>query len=168
MVVAPRRRRRRRRAPCRAAAPHFVARAILRSLLGSWTLERRLDSRLPSHPSGRFRGTAQFLLRDRTPDGLAGGDDGDRRGNGAGAEYLYVEDGDFTADGGLSFRATRRYVWRYDEARDALSVWFARPDDARRADYLFHELEFRQPNDRARGWSARAAHDCVADNYDVD
>ncbi|RYP08635.1 hypothetical protein DL764_001763 [Monosporascus ibericus] len=120
----------------------FVARAVFRSLLGEWSLERDIVSRLPSHPSGRFVGTARFLLRAGTADGRPGTDpDAD-----LGLEYLYVEDGEFSASNGMRFRATRRYVYRYDEARDRLSVWFARPDDPARADYLFHELDFVVPS----------------------
>ncbi|KAI1496206.1 hypothetical protein F5X99DRAFT_83493 [Biscogniauxia marginata] len=179
-------------------AGRFVAGAVFRSLLGTWRLEREIHSRLPSHPSGRFVGTARFLLREGTADGREGqqrrastsGDDGgdgdgDDKGEGRdldrdrGLEYLYVEDGEFTALGGLSFRATRRYVWRYDEARDRLGVWFARTDDAARADYLFHEVEFivdpPQEDEEEKsgrdgsgvGWQARASHLCVEDLYDV-
>lgn len=149
----------------------FVAQAVFRSLLGEWKLERDLVSKLPSHPSGRFVGTAQFLLREGTADGRHVPEGGD-----LGMEYLYVEDGEFTASNGMAFRATRRYVWRYDEARDVLSVWFARTDDAARADYLFHDVEFLVPdphndddNDNAagRGWRAKASHLCIEDLYDV-
>ena len=145
----------------------FVAQAVFRSLLGEWKLERDLVSKLPSHPSGRFIGTAKFLLREGTADGRHVPEGGD-----LGMEYLYVEDGEFTASNGMAFRATRRYVWRYDEARDVLSVWFARTDDPTRADYLFHDVEFLVPdaNDDAaagRGWQAKASHLCIEDLYDV-
>lgn len=167
------------------AGARFVARAVFRSLLGEWKLERDLVSVLPSHPSGHFSGTARFLLRDGTRDGREGVFDaaaGEERGSGAdwaGMEYLYIEEGDFTAANGLSFRATRRYVWRYDEGRDTLSVWFVRTDDPLRADYLFHEVEFRVPSQEEaesgggdsgegkKGWEATAGHLCVEDFYDV-
>ncbi|RYP64137.1 hypothetical protein DL771_008917 [Monosporascus sp. 5C6A] len=130
----------------------FVARAVFRSLLGEWSLERDIVSRLPSHPSGRFVGTARFLPRAGTADGRRGTDpDAD-----LGLEYLYVEDGEFSASNGMRFRATRRYVYRYDEARDRLSVWFARPDDPARVDYLFHELDFVVPSSEAAGPGAMA------------
>ncbi|ORY57458.1 uncharacterized protein BCR38DRAFT_413857 [Pseudomassariella vexata] len=141
----------------------FVAHAVFRSLLGEWRLERDLSSRLPSHPSGRFVGTAKFLLREGTTDGREVPEDGD-----LGMEYLYIEDGDFTASNGMTFRATRRYVWRYDETRDVLSVWFAKTDDNMRADYLFHELEFIVPTENdGKGWKAKASHLCIEDLYDV-
>lgn len=186
----------------------FVARAVFRSLLGEWQLERDLVSRLPSHPSGHWSGTARFLLRQGTADGrrcapvngTTNGDqataaenndevDDDDGDDDPGMEYLYIEEGTFTATNGMTFRATRRYVWRYDEAADKLSVWFARTGDrfARsdprreeeqmRADYLFHEIEFLVPEghargdytsgDGAKGWQARSDHLCVEDFYDV-
>lgn len=151
----------------------FVAKAVFRSLLGEWKLERELTSKLPSHPSGHFSGTAKFLLREGTREGResefdALGEDGDR-----GMEYLYVEEGDFKASNGFTFRATRRYVWRYDEKQDKLSVWFARTDDQKRADYLFHAVEFLVPEqDEAgestgMGWEATAGHMCIDDFYNV-
>ncbi|KAJ8121025.1 hypothetical protein ONZ43_g2423 [Nemania bipapillata] len=170
----------------------YISAAVFRSLLGEWSLDRDLVSKLPSHPSGRFVGTAKFLLRTGTADGrehkfsaahptedpLDSTDTSDM-----GLEYLYIEDGEFIAAGtNMRFRATRRYIWRYDEASDKLSVWFARTDDQARADYLFHELEFIPPPSLAANrengnqthlevqddrWRAKASHLCVEDLYDV-
>jgi len=44
-----------------------------------------------------------------------------------------------------------------------------RTDDALRADYLFHEVEFVAPGDETgkKGWEAKAGHLCVEDYYDV-
>ncbi|KAI0842783.1 FAD/NAD(P)-binding domain-containing protein [Hypoxylon sp. FL0890] len=161
----------------------FVAGAVFRSLLGEWRLERTLSSRLPSHPSGRFEGTARFHLREGTLDGRPHSH-GAKSELGLGLEYLYIEDGMFTAQNNpaLSFRATRRYIWRYDEESDKLSVWFARTNNPAKADYLFHEVEFLVPGNedevaqdtgaaaekqREKGWLARASHLCVEDLYDV-
>jgi hypothetical protein len=145
----------------------FVAKAVFRSLLGEWKLERDIVSKLPSHPSGHFSGTAKFLLRNGTSDGReavtsAAGDDAD-----LGMEYLYIEEGDFKASNGLTFRATRRYVYRYDERRDKLSVWFVKTDDQKRADYLFHEVDFAKPEEEGKGWTATSGHLCIDDFYDV-
>ena len=82
-----------------------------------------------------------------------------------GMEYLYIEEGEFKTEQGFGFKATRRYVWRYDELKDVLSVWFAKPEDLKRADYLFHEIEFTEPTDK--GWKAKAGHLCIDDYYDV-
>jgi hypothetical protein len=155
------------------AQAKFVARAVFRSLLGNWRLSRRIVSKLPSHPSGTFTGTAKFHLRDGTVDGRD-----TALGSDLGQEYLYVEDGEFRADNGMVFRATRRYVYRYDEPTDKLSVWFVRTDDQKRADYLFHEVEFEVPEDdggeegqqsedKRKGWMAKSGHLCIDDYYDV-
>lgn len=174
----------------------FVARAVFRSLLGEWQLERDLVSKLPSHPSGHWSGTARFLLRQGTAEGnrcavngTANGDTADHEDvedDDPGLEYLYIEEGTFTATNGMAFRATRRYIWRYDERTDKLSVWFARTGDkfARndpqrdeeqmKADYLFHEIEFIVPEGHehgdysgGRGWRAKSNHLCIDDFYDV-
>ena len=154
-------------------SPRFVARAVFRSLLGSWRLERDLSSKLPSHPSGHFSGTAHFHLRRTTRHGLqCAGDpasaspDPDPEG----LEYLYIEEGEFKTESGFGFKATRRYIWRYDEARDKLSVWFVKPEELKTADYLFHEVEFKMPKDGTsdEGWKAGAGHLCIDDFYDVE
>ncbi|EGO52008.1 hypothetical protein NEUTE1DRAFT_89878 [Neurospora tetrasperma FGSC 2508] len=155
------------------SSARFVAKAIFRSLLGEWKLERDLVSRLPTHPSGHFSGTARFLLRERTRDGREAEHDAAlEKDDDIGLEYLYVEEGTFTASNGFSFRATRRYVWRYDEKKDKLSVWFVKTDDQKKADYLFHQVEFVIPDtgteDAPQAWRANAGHLCIDDFYDVD
>ncbi|KAK3934204.1 hypothetical protein QBC46DRAFT_347892 [Diplogelasinospora grovesii] len=153
------------------ASGKFVARAVFRSLLGEWKLERDLVSKLPSHPSGHFSGTARFLLRDGTREGRESEFDALQKTADVDPvqEYLYIEEGDFKASNGLTFRATRRYVWRYNEKKDKLSVWFVKTDDQKRADYLFHELDFTvpAPEKREEGacWEATAGHLCVEDFY---
>ncbi len=152
----------------------FVPRAVFRSLLGTWKLERDLHSKLPTHPSGHFSGTAQFLLRTKTTDGLkCAANENSQPGDcdEAGYEYLYIEDGEFKTQQGFGFRATRRYIYRYDDANEVLSVWFAKPEDSKRADYLFHEIEFEAPpkegGGHKNGWPAKSGHLCIDDYYDV-
>lgn len=158
----------------------FMARAVFRSLAGRWRLERDLVSKLPSHPNGHFTGTADFLLREATRDGReAEYDSRQRAGEHQGHEYLYIEDGEFRAANGLSFQASRRYIWRFDDKKEKLSVWFVKVDNPKVADYFFHEIKFEVPNDDAvsggkgsgnggeRGWCARADHLCEEDFYDV-
>ncbi|KAH8736413.1 hypothetical protein BGZ61DRAFT_339452 [Ilyonectria robusta] len=150
----------------------FVARGVFRSLLGTWKLERDLRSKLPTHPSGHFSGTARFLLREKTSDGLRCAanptDTEPSSDDELGMEYLYIEEGEFKTDQGFGFKATRRYVWRYDELKDILSVWFAKPEELDRADYLFHEIEFIGPEVATnKGWAAKAGHLCIDDYYDV-
>ncbi|KAK0748404.1 hypothetical protein B0T21DRAFT_356488 [Apiosordaria backusii] len=151
------------------SSTRFVAKGVFRSLLGEWKLERDLVSKLPSHPSGHFSGTAKFLLREGTRDGReAEFDKIVEEGGDVGMEYLYIEQGDFKAANGFTFRATRRYIWRYNEKQDELTVWFAKTDDQKRADYLFHKVEFSVPKgDNEKGWKATAGHMCIKDYYDV-
>jgi hypothetical protein len=130
----------------------FVARAIFRSLQGDWTLQRSLISSIATYPSGTFRGSAKFFPRAPTAPEYD-------------AEYLYFEEGDFETENGLKFRANRRYTHRYNEASDALSVWFVKADN-KTVDYLFHELEILPP-ENGGGWRARAHHLCIADTYGV-
>ncbi|KAJ3497732.1 hypothetical protein NLG97_g1678 [Lecanicillium saksenae] len=154
--------------------PRFVSRAVFRSLLGTWKLERDLKSKLPTHPSGHFSGTAQFLLRSQTKEGVQCTT---KEGvtpfceDGESYEYLYIEDGEFKTDQGFGFRATRRYIYRYDEASGAITVWFAKPDDNKRVDYFFHELEFDDPpasgGGHTHGWPAKSGHLCIDDYYNV-
>jgi hypothetical protein len=153
----------------------FVAAAVFRSLLGTWKLERDIVSKLPSHPSGHFSGTAKFLVRSKTSDGLQCVSDPNSQppaptdGEDDGLEYLYVEEGTFRATNGFSFTATRRYIYRYDETSDTLSVWFVKPDDALRADYLFHNVEFGAASGSdGGGWRATAGHLCIDDFYGVE
>ncbi|KAF4126949.1 Pyridine nucleotide-disulfide oxidoreductase, partial [Geosmithia morbida] len=151
--------------------PRSVARAVFRSLLGTWRLRRELKSQLPTHPSGTFTGEARFLLRQRTEDGLrCTGDAPPARPLGSTSpdqlEYLYIEEGKFTSSNGFTFSASRRYVWRYDEATDKMSVWFVKDGDNKRTDYLFHEIEF-MPGAGAEGWPAKADHLCIDDYYEV-
>ncbi|KAL2136205.1 hypothetical protein VTI74DRAFT_5083 [Chaetomium olivicolor] len=149
----------------------FVARAVFRSLLGEWKLERELTSKLPDHPSGHFSGTAKFLLREGTRDARESEFDSLGEDVDPVMEYLYIEEGDFKAYNGLTFHTTRRYVWRYNERKDKLSVWFVKTGDQKRVDYLFHEVEFVVPNEGeepdGRGWQATAGHLCINDFYDV-
>ncbi|KAI9642311.1 hypothetical protein NHQ30_009113 [Ciborinia camelliae] len=138
----------------------FVAKAIFRSLQGTWKLSRSLKSSLSTFPSGTFTGTAKFLPRLPTTTSYN-------------SEYLYIEEGDFVTDTGMSFRASRRYVYRYREDTDVLSVWFVKTDDSLGVDYLFHEMEILVPqaSDEQReksGWKAKSSHLCIADTYDVE
>ena len=170
----------------------FIAASIFRNLLGTWHLEREINSKLPSHPSGTFTGTARFLVRQKTLDGFdspsSESTDPAVISEDGGLEYLYIEEGTFNSTLGFSFSATRRYVYRYDEVTDTLSVWFVRVDDPKRADYLFHDVEFlpREEDDdagdgagafdsagvhvgaKARGVKAKAGHLCGGDYYSVE
>ncbi|KAL5597011.1 hypothetical protein BROUX41_006319 [Berkeleyomyces rouxiae] len=168
-----------------------VAGAVFRSLLGTWKMERTLDSNSPAYPSGQFSGTATFSARVGTAHGLKTTvpdieGSGDQRGDGAAdddlathnrldfiTEYVYHEIGTFTADNGLQFQASRHYIWRYDEIYDALSVWFASTKDSLEVDYLFHNVKFKPLVDQETGatsakWRANAGHLCIDDFYSAE
>lgn len=80
----------------------FVARAVFRALQGDWKLERSLISELDAYPSGKFSGTAKFLPRFPTDSSSSSSS------SEYDMEYLYVEEGDFKTEQGLTFRANRR------------------------------------------------------------
>lgn len=130
------------------------------ALEGKWVLKRTIESALSSYPSGTFEGSAVFQMRPPT----------DREYD---MEYLYAEQGEFTSKRGLSFVASRRYVYRYQASTDTITVWFVNVDDKNSVDYLFHHVDFQKPdigNPRLREWDtgssmAKGFHLCVKDDY---
>lgn len=130
---------------------HLVAAAAFRGMQGTWILQRKIDSRHSSMPGGSFIGTAHFHPRSPT-DALYS------------AEYLYTEEGTLTMDNGMSFPATRRYVYRYDEKTDTVTAWFTE-DDGLTVSNLFNTWEFFAPDDTYHGWLAKGSHWCSPDTY---
>lgn len=144
----------------------FLARAVFRGLQGTWTLSRTITSRISTFPSGTLVGTASLLPRTPTdqpsPPSTTPGQEGIKEAEAkADWEYLYVEDGEFRADGGGGpMRAKRSYVYRYFEAQDRIDLWFAKQDYLS-ADYFFHRLKFIVPEATTGGpWKAVASHLC--------
>lgn len=138
----------------------YVPRAVFRALHGTWSVHRRITSSKGSYPSGVFTGTASFNPRFPTLD----------KSNAKFAlEYIYVESGTFASDRGQSMTASRRYVYRYSEANDQLSVWFVKPANNLEVDYLFHSLAFATPEEAKEEGAcvATANHLCVDDMYDT-
>ncbi|KAL8826140.1 MAG: hypothetical protein Q9170_007517 [Blastenia crenularia] len=133
---------------------------IFESFEGQWTIERYIESALPTYPSGIFRGEATFERRSPSSNDFD-------------EEYLYTEQGTFNAHQGLSFAATRQYVYRYERASDTVSAWFVKPDDRSSVDYLFHELGLEGTNDSNGEHNleemsivkASGYHLCVDDHY---
>ena len=150
---------------CRDQGAH-VPRAVFRALHGNWTLHRRITSSSKGAlPSGVFSGTAQFLPRFPTPD---------KSGAKFDSEYLYIEAGTFTPSSTAGaaaqpMTASRRYVYRYSEAKDRMSVWFVRPDANLEVDYLFHDVSFAAPAESSEECAcvAEADHLCVQDMYET-
>ncbi|KAK6532688.1 hypothetical protein TWF281_006866 [Arthrobotrys megalospora] len=143
--------------------------SIFAALNGTWTLRRTLSSALPSFPSGTFTGSATFTPHDSSPSSL-----------------LYSETGELKTENGLTLRANKKYIYRYDEVDDKISAWFVKEsrggsgdnnDNSGNAisgvepDYLFHELVFGQDVSvqdikTADGkWTAAGDHLCIKDNY---
>lgn len=134
----------------------YVPRAALRALHGKWQLNRTITSANASYPSGTFTGEATFHHRAPTANTFD-------------LEYLYIESGEFRSSNANfpAMTASRRYVYRYAEATDQLSVWFVKPDQNLEVDYLFHDLAFVPPEvARSAGClMAKADHLCVEDMY---
>lgn len=138
----------------------FVPRAAFRALHGTWSIDRKIESAISTFPSGTLTGTASFYPRFPSPD---------KSGKTFDLEYLYIESGDFRTSTGYSMTASRRYVYRYSEARDELSVWFVKPDSNFEVDYLFHNLDFVKPAEARKEGAlvAKADHLCVEDMYET-
>lgn len=136
----------------------FTARAAFRALHGNWNIHRTIKSALPTFPSGTLDGKASFHPRYPTLD---------KSGKLFDFEYLYVESGTLMLSNGASMPARRRYVYRYSEKRDELSVWFVKPDKDLEVDYHFHNLTFVTPIEAKQEGAlfARADHLCVEDMY---
>ena len=114
----------------------FLSVSVFRALHGSWKVHRRIVSHLADVPGGLFEGTANFLPRrsegDRPHEGIDRGYE---------YEYLYSEFGTFTLSNNpqMKLDAKKKYIYRYDEDRDVVSVWFVKRDGWT-ADNLFHEM----------------------------
>jgi hypothetical protein len=130
----------------------FAAAATFRGMQGSWTLERKIDSRHSAMPGGTFKGTAHFHPRVPTDTTYS-------------AEYLYMEEGILKMDNGLTFPATRRYIYRYNEATDSITAWFTSEKDNESVGKFFNKWEFEKPSDEEHGWIAKGSHWCSPDTY---
>ncbi|KAL8961686.1 MAG: hypothetical protein Q9193_001794 [Seirophora villosa] len=146
-----------------ASSARLQSHLLFNALHGAWEINRTINSALPSYPSGNFKGKATFERRQPSAEGYHD-------------EYLYSESGTFSADQGLTFQASRQYVYRYQPSSDAISAWFVKPDDRSTVDYLFHELRMedrRETDDRQVSQDhlvvrASAYHLCVDDHYTPD
>lgn len=128
----------------------FLAKAVFRSLQGSWKLTRTLNSHNKEMPSGTFVGLAKFHPRQSTfhiilptnTDSVAELTCSVKRAQLAHVhdstdelsasnditEYIYSEYGTFTLSTPpyISFPATRKYIYRYQPGSDSISVWFVK------------------------------------------
>ena len=144
--------------------PRSPTRSLFQSMQGEWNLFRTIKSKLPTYPSGIFRGTAEITPKETSNKAYD-------------LEYLYEEEGSLTTEQGLSLRGTRRYVYRYKEGTDTISAWFVKPETKSVVDYLFHEVKFNNkqgrhegglPGNRGRSLKAQGHHLCIDDDYDAE
>ena len=136
-----------------AEAGRLAPRATMRGLQGPWRIHRKLQSVIADYPSGTLTGIASF--HPRAPTDLE-----------YDLEYLYVEKGTLVTEQGLSMDTHRKYVYRYREDKDQISVWFVK-QDGKTCDYLYHGLDFqaRDPEPQEASWQAKGDHLCEADFY---
>ena len=135
--------------------------AVFSALQGQWSLSRTLQSALPTYPSGTFDGVANIEGRPATdPD--------------FNEECLYSEEGEFVVDKVFTIKATRQYVYRYQQKVDELTAWFVKPEGHGLVDHLFHCLDFtKEVEERHEGkpkeimtiLTAKAHHLCINDDY---
>ena len=139
-----------------ATSAKYVARAVFKALQGIWSLERTIDSRLHTFPSGVLTGTATMSPRSPTHET-------------ADMEYLYFEEGDFRPSWGGIMHAKRSYVYHYTESKDKMEVWFAK-GDYKTSDYFFHQLEFVVPERSGLGgpWKANSSHLCRISSFSLE
>lgn len=137
-----------------------ICERVFDSLAGDWIIKRDIRSALPTYPSGTFSGEAQLKQRSPSIENVD-------------KEYLYAETGTFTADQGLTFQATKQYVYTYQRASDTICAYFVKPEDGKTIDYLFHELRFEE-NSAVKNLQQRQVecvikasgyHLCVKDHY---
>lgn len=131
--------------------------AIFEGLKGTWRMKRSLNSSSPGSLSGTLEGTAQFSPRAPSAHSVA-------------AELLYDEQGDFKSDNGLTLKANRKYIYRYNADEDKISAWFVKEDSKRNdgneeADYLFHDVEVEGSKGGQVAWVGRGEHLCELDMY---
>ena len=136
-----------------------VTKAIFSRLIGKWNIERTLESMISTYPSGTFRGTAHLSSRLSTDKAYD-------------AEYVYVEEGQLTTYQGLSLRASRSYVYRFQEDTNSITAWFVKSGKDAVVDYFFHRITFdetigEQASKKLAPYVASAHHLCVDDVYTV-
>jgi Family of unknown function (DUF6314) len=120
----------------------FIAGDLFRALHNStWVFERVV---IGKPCEGTVQGRAQFLFSHPH-------------------ELLYQEQGKLTLTSWTSLDTHQKYLYRYDEENDLLSVNFI--GENHRSAALFHTLYF-QPNSSSRAaWLANGEHVCGQDDY---
>jgi hypothetical protein len=150
----------------------FFSVSVFRALHGSWKVHRRIVSHLADLPGGVFDGTANFL--PRRSEGIHPEDTDSTTGEEYEYEYLYSELGTFTLSNNpeMKLEAKKKYIYRYEEDREVISVWFVKRDGWT-AENRFHEVsDFDGTAEPTTSQSApvRAIgtrHLCGPDSYDT-
>lgn len=134
--------------------------ALFQGLQGKWLLRRNIKSAISTYPSGFFEGIAVLKAREPTDEAYD-------------LEFLYSESGKFTAGQGFVMKATRRYVYRFQEKSNRITAWFVCPKDQSVVDYLFHVMDFEPlgrdlesvKDDSMTKLCAIGHHLCIDDDY---
>jgi Family of unknown function (DUF6314) len=155
---------------------------LFKSLEGSWSLERKLNSSNASEPSGKCQGIARFTIPSPGPIGR-----GIQEHRDVVREMLYHEEGQFQMQAPAPgvhmpyITFSRNYIWRLNSAKAAsgeplISLWFTKPG-TEQLDYLFHILAMDdqtsgQLSEHSRPGAfviqAHGSHLCVEDHYETD
>lgn len=117
-------------------------------------MRRSLNSVLPGFPSGTFEGVATFTPRDSPVESVAG-------------ELLYSEQGELVTDNGLTLKANRQYIYRYNADEDKISAWFIKEETKlsngkEEIGDIFHDLEI---HNAGQAWIGQGEHLCELDMY---
>jgi hypothetical protein len=155
---------------------------LFKSLEGSWSLERKLNSSNVSEPSGQCQGIARFTIPILGPIGC-----GIQEHEDVAREMLYHEEGQFQMQAPAPgvhmpyMTFSRNYIWRLNSAKAAsgeplISLWFTKPG-TEQLDYLFHILAMddqtlgqlsEHSRQSASVIQAHGSHLCVEDQYETD
>ncbi|KIW09399.1 uncharacterized protein PV09_00293 [Verruconis gallopava] len=135
------------------------AKRIFKDLEGQWTLDRDIISFRDDSLGGKVTGTAIFLARTATAED-------------AELEYLYREEGNFTAITGVEMTINRRWIWRLsrrasEEEIPCVSIHFVKAD-GETEDYLYNRLALTAEQigcATTKVLSADAHHACGRDLY---
>jgi hypothetical protein len=120
---------------------------IFLSLEGKWKLQRSLDSRLASSPSGTVEGIVDFTKLNA--DDLV-------------SDFLYTETGKFSSRHGV-FDVSNRYVYAYNDAEKRIDIYFVSETGKSRGK-PFIPLNLAQAVDEF-SYCATSDHLCVKDMY---
>ncbi|KAF2242653.1 hypothetical protein BU26DRAFT_129889 [Trematosphaeria pertusa] len=129
----------------------FVAAAVFRGLQGIWSVQRGIDLRFGSVAEEAFKGISNFHPREPTDPAYA-------------SEYFCVEEGIFTAENGSVRQGTDRYIYRYNEDTDTITVWFPHKDGFTTGT-LLDTWKFRAPEEPFRGWLGEGEGLCHGDTF---